>query len=512
MFKFKEINTDIERRILTGMIVSQKFLSEIANTVDFDYFENRWCKLVARWCMNYFTQYNKAPWNHINDIFNSHKKQLKDSEVELIEDLLANAAVEVQNRDKFNVDYTVEQALQHFEKRSMQIAKENIETYLSENNLKGARTEFENFRHTIKKLNNVVNPFDKPFARHVLLQQDESFFKLPGALGEFLGEFKRGWLVGLAGPFKYGKSWFAQEFAIMGMLQGLKVIFFSLEMGREEMVERILKRLIPGAMGGSDFHYPAFDCVRNQTGECEFKQRKNKVSLIDEEDNKMNYHEASDLGYKICTHCRGHRKYQEHFEPAVWHEEIKVKEPSTRSIMQTIESFDSKYSKRFKLQIYPKLTANISDIKRDLDTLEVTEGFVPDMIVIDHADCLKAERADLTGIEKEDHTWQTAAQLAAQRRALTILPTQVNKEALSAAMTTQKHTARWVGKLGHVDAMLAMSQTDIEKRQGLIRISFMLHRHKNFDENASVTILQKLDSGQFHLDSESHKNGIQIFS
>lgn len=469
-----------------------------------DYFENKWIQLVARWCMSYYNKHGKAPVNHINDLFNARKRKLKEDEADLIEDLLNDAATEYQNKSKFNVDYMSEQALGYFKNRHLALLRDNITSYLEDDKPEKAEVEVANFRNISKKLSTWSNPFDIPSARGLLLRQDENFFTLPGLLGEFLGNFKRGWLVGIAAPFKRGKTWFAQEFALMALLSGLKVAFFSLEMSSEEMQERILKRLIPGFMSNGNYLYPVLDCLHNQTGNCESKRRKNTLTIIDEEENIMEHQTATELGYQICTFCRHRGNLHPNFEPAIWHEEINT-EKTVKSLMRSVASFEKKYASRFKLKTYPKFSANIHDIQQELDNLEAIEGFIPDMIVIDHADCLKPERADLKGIEKEDETWMTAAQLASKRRALTIVPTQVTKDALTAAMTTQKHTAKWVGKLGHVDAMLAMSQTDAEKRRDIIRVSIMLHRHRKFDENAFVTLIQKLDSGQFHLDSEFNR-------
>jgi hypothetical protein len=108
----------------------------------------------------------------------------------------------------------------------------------------------------------------------------------------------------------------------------------------------------------------------------------------------------------------------------------------------------------------------------------------------------------MAGVEKEDQSWMALAKLGGIKQALVIAPTQVTKEALESEQTRQRHTARWSGKLGHVDAMMAISQTPEEKEQGIQRISLMLHRHEEFFEEASCIILQNLNVGQAHLDSE----------
>ncbi len=127
---------------------------------------------------------------------------------------------------------------------------------------------------------------------------------------------------------------------------------------------------------------------------------------------------------------------------------------------------------------------------------------MPDVVIVDYADILKPEDSSTAGIEKEDRSWIALSQMAAERHVLVISPTQVTKSALEAATIGAVHMARWVGKLGHVDIMLTVNQKENEKRFGIVRIGVLAHRHKEFLQSATVTILQQISLGQVHLDSE----------
>ena len=63
-------------------------------------------------------------------------------------------------------------------------------------------------------------------------------------------------------------------------------------------------------------------------------------------------------------------------------------------------------------------------------------------------------------------------------------------------------TAQWIGILAHVDAMFSMNQTPEEKRKGVMRIGKIAHRHEDFDTDQDCYVLQALELGQFHLDSQ----------
>ena len=66
---------------------------------------------------------------------------------------------------------------------------------------------------------------------------------------------------------------------------------------------------------------------------------------------------------------------------------------------------------------------------------------------------------------------------------------------------SQDDLAEWIGKLGHVDVFLGLSQTKDEKRSKILRVNGLVHRHKEIDENIFSLLLQQLEVGQFAIDS-----------
>jgi len=66
---------------------------------------------------------------------------------------------------------------------------------------------------------------------------------------------------------------------------------------------------------------------------------------------------------------------------------------------------------------------------------------------------------------------------------------------------TQDDLAEWIGKLAHVDVFLGLSQTKKEKKEKVLRVGALVHRHKEVDESLFAELLQQLETGQFLLDS-----------
>jgi hypothetical protein len=65
----------------------------------------------------------------------------------------------------------------------------------------------------------------------------------------------------------------------------------------------------------------------------------------------------------------------------------------------------------------------------------------------------------------------------------------------------QQDLAMWIGKLGHVDAMFSLNQTNEDKRNGIMRLGTLVKRFDEFDSQKTCQLIQNLKFGQFCLDS-----------
>lgn len=151
---------------------------------------------------------------------------------------------------------------------------------------------------------------------------------------------------------------------------------------------------------------------------------------------------------------------------------------------------------------YPRFSASLSDIKRDLDILEYTEGFIPDMIIIDYANILKPERHYDESRYSIDETWKELGGMCAERHCIIVTANQLNRGGLKKRQTEEEDVAEWIGMLGHVDVTLAMSQTPLERDENILRLGLLGHRHKKFSKTETCAVLQQLEVGQTYLDSE----------
>lgn len=495
----KVIDTSLEKRIAIGLIVSTQYIKELLPLLNLNYLLNSYIRTISQWCIDFYEKYEKAPESNIQQLYETRREGLKEGEAELIEQVLDDISKQYENSEAFNVDYLLDQTTTYFKKRELEITAGNIQVLLDQGKLNEAEEQVASYKKVARITSNWVNIFDKKEYDRVFKEREKVFFKLPGELGDFIGPFDREWLVGVSGAFKKGKTWLLQEFAILGILSKLKVAYFSLEMSQKKQEERIFKRLV-GMGDMEEAIYPIFDCVQNQMGSCNKAERINRYVLADDQGNLPPFSLTNP--YKVCTHCRKNRELWENYQKAVWYSTSRRPLFEYENAVPVLEALSKRMSNYFRIKFYPRFGANITDLERDLDILEMTEGFVPDMVVTDYNDIFKPEHPGTHGIEKEDETWMAHARLASTRKCLVVTGTQINKEGQEVALTKIKHTAKWVGKFAHVDVMIALNQLEAEKRAGVMRLNCLAHRHEDFFEEATVTLLQAIRFGQVHLDSQ----------
>jgi len=479
------------------MVVSTKFLQDIHPLYDKNYFRNSYLQTISEWCVDYYEAYEKAPFRDIKSIYESAVSTLTDEDSNSIAALLSKLDAQYEE-GSVNEEYLLDRTLPYFKEREMEMMTEDVQAMLAGGMIKEAEERVGRFRKVQKLTSGWFRPLDDSLIYEYFEEQDDDSFRMPGQLGAFLGNIDRGWLVGIAGGFKKGKTHLAREFAVMAMLSGLRVADFSLEMSKKQTQERTYRRLTAAGDTEGPYLYPIFDCLLNQIGRCQRPERTNTVQLRDNGEELPEFDPNSP--YHPCTYCR--ENGLEFYVPNVWYEELQRPSLDYHGAMKQLGPLSRMYGHLLWTKCYPRFSANLTDIHRDLEILERTEGFIPDVIVIDYADILAPEDNREVGIDKEDKTWMALARLASERKARVITPTQVTRDALEAYLLQESHMSKWIGKLGHVDMMLTVNQSPEEKRRGLTRIGMIAHRHRNFDPQATVMLLQQLSLGQVNLDSQ----------
>ena len=500
------VETDMDKKILTGLIVSDSFCSEIIPKIKLGFFKTDYVRKLASWIIKYHGKYRKAPRKVIKDIFESESPNLKEEDSDLIKYFLRELSDKFEEKN-FNAAFLADKTVEYFKERALILLYEGIQSLVELGKIKEAEEFARSYREVVKTITVWFNPFDPLVVDSVYEKKDENnLFAMPGALSRFFGTLKRTWLVGIMGPMKRGKSWWLQEFAIQSIFNNLRTVFISLEMSKEEVSERLYKRITALSDEEGKLLYPCFDCVLNQNNTCVRKERENKFKLLKDDGSLPEY--SSKIPYKPCTYCRDN--LLKDYQVATWFIQRKVKELTKKQAKKYSQGLLDMYGDNFRVIAYPANTANCLDIKRDIEELEYTEGFIPDVVIVDYSDILKPEHPTLTGRERVNETWLMLKNISQTKHCLVVTGTQSSRKSIYKFQVTQDDTSEDIRKLAHTDVMVTLNQTPEEEEMGIMRLGTAVHRHKKNKERLNVIVIYSTEVGQPLLDSEIYSNISQL--
>lgn len=508
--KRRKIDTSLEKSILTGMIISDRFLREVLPLYHPDLLEIPFGPIVAKWCLRHFDKYEEAPGILVQDIFDTWRRSNPEPEqVTYIEQFLATLSDEFERGDKFNAEYLVDKTVQYFKARSLKLLSEDIKACLDDNDVEEAEKCLIDFRKVEKVLCEGVDVFDDEDAwREAFDTNTDVLFTLPGALGKMMNEqFVRESLIGLMGIAKIGKTWNLEFLAMAAVKARCNVAMFQAgDLSQGQMMVRngiyITQRSNKKKYCG-EILIPTLDCKHNQKDTCPNRRKRvNRISLQDTDGEPMPFEEADKLGYVPCIECQNEPKGP--FKGAVWHTKRRPVRPLTwQEAYKAAQEYKKRINaKRFKLSTHANKTLNVAKIETILDSWERLEGFIPDVIIVDYPDIMAPERkGNKETRDDSNETWMALSGLRQKRKCCVIVATQANGSAIKEESVGREHYANDRRKYDHCTAMYGLSQTAEEKRKGITRWGTILAREDDWDSEHKVTVLGCLQIGRPYLDS-----------
>jgi len=519
---FRKVNVsdgvEIEKKVVIAIITSTEFCKLIRKSIRTKYFKVDTIKLIVGWVLDYFDTYRKAPERHIQDIFNVEKKDLKKAEIELVEDFLQEMSDEYERADKESLNFILDKANDYFNISSFETLFIDGRNLIAAGRIEEAKKLLDDHKGVIKETGAMFDPFHPDEIESWDIEEKvERLLRLPDALGHLIGWLQRGWLLAVTAPEKRGKSWILEEIAFQAIIGGLRVVFFSLEMNKAMIKKRVYKRLTgDNTVAMEDLIYPVFDCDNNQDNLCDRKQRKSEIGIeriinkLKEKEGYINAYDPDYEDYKPCTWCRDNsdkvnKKDKYNFETSYWFDvQDKVEKITHKKIrMKSKKFYTKKRGSNLRMRSFPAFSANSEDMKAELENLEYTEGFIPDVVIIDYFDIQKPERnSSFSERSIIDTIWKQGKNIADTMQCLVVTADQSNKGSRSKRSVEDSDTTEDKRKDAHLDVRIAINQDIREREDGIIRINILFHRHRKFSTYREVMVLQQLDLAQPLLDSE----------
>lgn len=518
--KFKRIKADTEQEqnILIQCITNTEFLNEVHRVMRKEYLLTDYSKTLWNWISEYYKAYNEAPKKLIVDIYNVNKDKIDEGEAKLIDSMLQGLNKKFVENENLNVKYSFDKALLYIKKRALEEHISQIKSNIDLGNIEEAERIQSQFNKVMQVTSGWKSPLDEDFIKEVRKKKDDDvLFSFNGALNELVGPLRRGWCICALGVYSFGKSWLLGEIRNLALFSKLKVAEISLEMTEFDSTDRFYRRILSRSEKAGNYLIPVFDCYHNMTGTCTKKFRKNKERLFDPkheekpipniESFKPEFTDGVDLGpkgYKCCDYCRKKKDLRSDYKKEVWYERQYREEITERDIIKKAKAIKRMYNNNYKLICYPKFSANVQDIRRDLDILEYTEDFIPDVIIVDYPGILAVEDRRVTSEEQHlNDTWVALCQLAGTLNCLVVGAAQVKTDAIKKKSLSLGDNSQSVRSISaNCNLILGLFGTDEEKKLGLARLNVIKHRHDEFNESDEIVILRQLELGQSILDSE----------
>lgn len=450
--KREKINTLNERDILVGLIVSNKFCSEICPVIEPRLLEVEYARILVSWIKDYFYTFKKAPQKDIIKLYRSRCEEISDVNLQSNILLFTEKLIEdFESIKKFNEDFAIQQAINYLKGRSLKNLSEDIDAYLSTGKIDKAENCLVKYKTLEKSSGEVVSILNnKNSIIDSFTEENNVLFSFPGAYGKVVGEVCREDFIAFLAPMKRGKTFALVDAGVTALQHGLKVLHISLEMSVNQMIKRYWTA-ITGDISKTrdDINFPYF------------------------EPNGDKWEVAS----KTIT------------RESISINEIEKKQKNLKRLFRGGD---------IRIVSVPNYSLTVEELEVLLDKLLQEENFVPDVIIVDYADIMKpSDRADYR--QQIDGIWKRLRGLAQSRKVVVFTASQSGRGSLSRDAEAQD-TAEDIRKIAHITSMVVLNQTAKEKRDGIIRVKNIAIREGE-SEYREVVCTQCLSIARMFMDS-----------
>lgn len=484
----RPVNKDVEKQVLIGFITSDKICHTLKNLLDPKLFQLSVGQTVSRWIKEYYSLYNRAPQQDIQEIYLAERSNL-DEEVALDVSQFLQTISEQYTDNPPNEDYLLDKAGIYLEKQSLLLGIKEANLILENSNgdksaISAAKAALGKGEKNLVGTNLGINILEPERILEFMEEDENPLIKLKEPLGTFLGPLHRGYLIGIMGSMKRGKTWMLQKMATECLENGLRVIFISLEMPWKKLAKRFLQQIGCFAKTDGLYDFPVFDCSKNKYNKCEYPQRTCSVKKGEE-------------GYYPCTACKEGKNGLSLYS---YLEKVERPGITSRKAIKVSKNFGLHHGKNnLRVLTYPAFSANLSRILNDIDALEWQEGFIPDVIALDYPTILAPENGQ-SSQNKEyvslGETWKTLKGLAEEKQVLIFAPTQTDKSGTEVSYIKIKNTAGYVQIIAHMDKCLTLNQDEIDYTNRIMRIGKIADRWEEMDQSKEIRALTQLQCGQ----------------
>jgi hypothetical protein len=451
--ELEKLNGTLQENIISLLAHSDKHGKIIAANVQPQLFEGEY-RVIAERCVDYWKRHGEAPKFHMVDLVDDIISDKSNRKSITYKRILNSMLDLVEN---INVDYVLTQLtaftrMQRFKDAILKSA-EQLNSQQQVALVEVEKMWNELLRESVKQFDGGTKLTDFKMLLDYLESQYAEFITGVKALDDANIVPSRGAVFLLLAAAKRGKSWFLINCGARAVQMRKRVLHISLEMHEPQCLQRYYQCLF--TISKSDRHVVNRVLNRDDDGH---------LASLEEETIKLGY---TLLGNSVDSNLR-----------------ISLRELGPRAEYLRIKKF-------------PTRSVTVDDIDAYIDNLEVTEGFIPDMIILDYPAILKIDGKNpriAVGRMFEDFRG-----MCDRRNVAGVAVHQLSKAGAEAMTASSTNIAEDWSMVATADIIVVFSSTDAEKALGLGRLR--VTNARDAEDNFGCLITQNYKSGQFCIDS-----------
>ncbi len=449
------LNRNLQESVLTLLVHDDKCGRVIANMLTYNQFDGDYAD-VARGAMSFWAKHKEAPKHHMDDILSdvltdkSHPK--RPAYFSILQHMIQ--LYDAGLNTKFYIDHVYRFARMQQFKSALIVAANKIN---SKSDM--ALEELEDSFHDLLKTRQVT--FDPgmrltditPVLVYFATKQEEFICGIDelDSAGVVPARDAVMLLLGATGK---GKSWGLIHLAKHALLQRMKVLHVTLEMPKEEVIQRYWQSLY--SMGRKEIAHKVTTIQKDTFG---------RIEALNVED--------------VDTEFAFNSPY------------------IADELANRLQWAGSKFHDNLRVISYPSGSLRVRDLEAYLDTMQQIDGFVPDMVILDYIGLMRNEHkehrfglnANMVGIRG----------IASERHIAMVTAQQVGRQGAKSTQINLTHVAEDWSLTNTADIVLTYTSTDNEEQYGLGRL--YVAKARGAPDHFGVLLSQNYAIGQFAIDS-----------
>lgn len=433
-----------EKDFVASLIMSDKCCQILLPYVKVSYFDCDYSRVIVNWVEDHYRKFKVSPKKDITSIYRLRCDEIAD---EALKDLVYNYLKNIAESDINinNEDYLVDKGRDFIDYKALAEYTEQLNDCLATRSMDKARQIQQNYKKISVTETNEVSLLSEDsiqIIQDALDKEEEVLFELPENMSKVFGRIHRNDFIAILSPPKRGKTWIMQYLSQLAMKQGLNVTFISMEMTREEVIQRMWKSL-NGVKSGL-VHEGKYETCRFYEDPVEKgKYRHEKYDIEVKPENIAEIESVSDSQKKIRT--------------------------------------ATQYKGDIRIIAYPRFSASVKDICNRVEEL-ANEGYVTDVLVIDYADITTPIGGGSELRNQLDEIWKYLGGFATKFHCAVITASQTNRSGMSSNAVGAEMIGENFKKIAHITSMVALEQTRKMKDEHIMRIRNLAIRNGEVEE------------------------------